>query len=155
MDWVLTYDGTTQTFAEWGLGGLSFQSQNFGVGSSHLRHCVGRRCRDHHRHRSNRLDHRRHRSKSHSNRNTPMNLVRDTISRLLQSIACLWLAAGFSIPLRSSVVVINSYRFVSAAAPDPYYSSVVLLLPCDGTDGGITFTGRSSQPYPRNDDDTV
>ncbi len=102
-----------------------------------------------------------------------MNLVRDTISRLLQSIACLWLAAGFSIPLRSSVVVINSYRFVSAAAPDPYYSSVVLLLPCDGTDGGITFTGRSSsakvvnatgnantatqllQPYPRNDDDTV
>lgn len=38
--------------------------------------------------------------------------------------------------------LVNPYRY--AIAGDPYFSSVVLLLHCDGSNGGTTFTDHSS-----------
>lgn len=40
-------------------------------------------------------------------------------------------------------MIINPYRF-SSAATDPNFSSVILLLHCDGTNGSTTFTDNSS-----------
>lgn len=39
--------------------------------------------------------------------------------------------------------IINPYRFATSAS-DPYWSSVILLLHCDGTDGSTTITDSSS-----------
>lgn len=40
--------------------------------------------------------------------------------------------------------LINPYRFAAAGGGDPNFSSVVLLLHCDGTNGSTTFTDNSS-----------
>ena len=66
-----------------------------------------------------------------------------TVSRLIQSIACLWLAVGFASPLHGGVLI-NSYRFAVSGATDPNFASVVLLLHGNGTNGGTTITDNSS-----------
>lgn len=60
-------------------------------------------------------------------------------SRILQSIASLWLAVGFSAPLFGGVLI-NSYRFSTGGggSTDPYFASVVLLLQGNGTNGATT-----------------
>lgn len=40
--------------------------------------------------------------------------------------------------------IINPYRFAAGGATDPFFSNVVLLLHCDGTNGSTTFTDNSS-----------
>lgn len=69
-----------------------------------------------------------------------------TLSRLLQSIACLWLVVGFSSPAFGGVII-NSYRFPSGGGggvTDPYFANVLLLLHCDGTNGSTTYTDSST-----------
>ena len=66
-----------------------------------------------------------------------------TASRFLQSIACLWLALGFSLPALGGPLL-NSYRFPSGGVTDPYFANVVLLLHCNGANAGTTFTDSSS-----------
>lgn len=66
-------------------------------------------------------------------------------SRILQSIACLWLAMGFVSPLHGGVIIIDHYIVAGGGGPtDPYFSSVVLLLHYDGTNNSTTFTDSSS-----------
>ena len=45
-----------------------------------------------------------------------------TISRLFQSIACLWLAVGFALPLHGGVII-NSYIFTTAAGVATSYAN--------------------------------
>lgn len=68
-----------------------------------------------------------------------------TLSRLLQSIACLWLVVGFSSPAFGGVII-NSYRFTSGGGgtTDPSFASVVLLLHGNGADQSTTFTDSSA-----------
>ena len=65
-----------------------------------------------------------------------------TLSHLFQSIACLWLAVGFASPLFGGGLL-NSYRF-TANGSDPSYSSVTLLLHCNGANSGTTFSDNST-----------
>lgn len=67
-----------------------------------------------------------------------------TLSHLFQSIACLWLAVGFASPLFGGGLL-NSYRF-TANGSDPSYSSVTLLLHCNGTNGSTVLTDNSGSP---------
>ena len=64
-------------------------------------------------------------------------------SRILQSIASLWLAVGFSAPLMGQMVI-NSYRFTSGGGgtSDPYFANVVLLLHGNGSNGATTSTDQ-------------
>ncbi|WP_395753313.1 LamG-like jellyroll fold domain-containing protein [Prosthecobacter sp.] len=66
-------------------------------------------------------------------------------SRIIQSLACLWLAFGFSSPLMGGVVI-NSYVFSTGggAPTDPYFANVILLLHCNGTNGSTTYVDSSS-----------
>lgn len=45
------------------------------------------------------------------------------LSRILQSIACLWLAVGFAMPLQGGIFI-NSYRFSSAGGPTAFLATV-------------------------------
>jgi len=40
--------------------------------------------------------------------------------------------------------LVNPYRFAPAGPTDPDFASVVLLLHCNGSNGGTTFTDNSS-----------
>jgi hypothetical protein len=67
----------------------------------------------------------------------------NTLSRLLQSIACLWLAVGMASPLHGGVII-NSYRFGGGGGgADPYFANVVLLLHGEGANNSTTFTDSS------------
>lgn len=70
-----------------------------------------------------------------------------TASRLIQSIACLWLALGFSLPALGGPLL-NSYRFPSGGGgpTDPSYSNVATLLHCNGSNGSTTFTDNAPTP---------
>ncbi|WP_397379709.1 LamG domain-containing protein [Prosthecobacter sp.] len=73
-----------------------------------------------------------------------------TLSCLLQSIACLWLAMGMASTLHGGVII-NSYRFVTAGGgggTDPSFASVVLLLHGEGADQSTTFTDSSTGARP-------
>lgn len=64
--------------------------------------------------------------------------------QLLQSIACLWLAIGFSYPVFGGMVI-NSYSFASSGgggATDPYFANVGLLLHGNGSNGSTTSTDQ-------------
>lgn len=43
-------------------------------------------------------------------------------------------------------LLLNPYRFGGGGATDPLYASVALLLHCDGSNGGTTFTDNSPTP---------
>lgn len=45
------------------------------------------------------------------------------LSRFLQSIACLWLAVGFAMPLQGGIFI-NSYRFSSTGGPTAFLATV-------------------------------
>jgi len=62
------------------------------------------------------------------------------INQLLQSIACLWLAAGFASPAFGGVLI-NSYRLTSGGGgggSDPYYANVSFLLHGNGSNGATS-----------------
>ncbi|WP_395736266.1 LamG domain-containing protein [Prosthecobacter sp.] len=71
-------------------------------------------------------------------------------SFILQSIACVWLAFGFSAPLSAGVVYLNSFQMFysggsgGGGATDPYFANVLLLLHCNGTNGGTTYPDTST-----------
>lgn len=68
-----------------------------------------------------------------------------TLSRLLQSIACLWLAVGMASPLHGGVLI-NSYRFATGGGggSDPNFANVSALLHMQGANNGTTFTDSSA-----------
>lgn len=68
-----------------------------------------------------------------------------TLSRIFQTIACLWLSVGMASPLHGGVII-NSYVFSTAGGggSDPYFANVVLLMHFDGADNSTTFTDSSS-----------